>query len=529
MRLRVCILVRENVLHWAPLYVEAFRQRCDVITVGPALDRDRLRALHWTPAEQFLVPNDIVSDLDDVPALMESLPGGWRPDVVVGIQSCAPAYRNVAALACPTAYISVDTWHAPEEYVFARGYDVVFAAQKSFPPYFRQAGIRHAYWLPLAAAPEHHRPFAVEKDYDIVFVGALMYVVNEQRRERLARLGAEFRVARQEGVGSLEMSQAFCRGRLAFNSSIAQDVNMRVFEVLAMGCPLLTNRDAAANGLLDFFEDGKHLITYDDNDLIERARAYLADDAAREAIGRAGRAEVLAKHTYRHRVDTLLETIRGAVPTLGNREDSLLRQGELLSAYLPHGAETVVDVGLELDRSKVALRRRGIRRVIGVGIEYCDLERRAGSYDALTSWSVFQAMMSGAAAPDRKAEQIDTLLWTSPGRYGMPFAQLLALAHTALCEGGTLVLRLQSADFAAAGLPADPEIWDRWLYENRFHLVRFYTPRSGETWHVLVMRKYLRTVSDISAEVYRRFPAAQSPPENTVSGNNAPISGPTPG
>jgi hypothetical protein len=62
--------------------------------------------------------------------------------------------------------------------------------------------------------------------------------------------------------------------------------------------------------LNDFFIAGKHLLTYSSEDeAISVIEHYLTTDAEREAIAQAGRDEALRKHTYFHRVQTIMETV----------------------------------------------------------------------------------------------------------------------------------------------------------------------------------------------------------------------------
>ncbi|MBI4386044.1 MAG: glycosyltransferase family 1 protein, partial [Elusimicrobia bacterium] len=53
-----------------------------------------------------------------------------------------------------------------------------------------------------------------------------------------------------------------------------------------------------------------HFAGYEtDEDAIGQIERYLRDEAAREAIARAGRAEVLSRHTYRHRAEEIIRCI----------------------------------------------------------------------------------------------------------------------------------------------------------------------------------------------------------------------------
>ena len=480
MRLKVAILAHENVQHWAPLYIEAFRERCEVVTLGRAIDPDRLEAEGWAAAPKPARPNDIAVETGDAVALLSHLPAGWTPDLVVAIQSGEPGFSRLAEINRPSAYISIDTWHDWRELMTARQYEFVFPAQRVFEPYLAQGGAAAVHWLPLACAPRHHRPVSANLLYDIVFVGTTKYVVNEERIVRLKRLSEQFKVARQEDVGPEDMCRVYCSGRLSFNSSVAQDVNMRVFEVLAMGRPLLANRDAAANGLTDLFEEDIHFIGYDDSDLLTQARRGLDDPAWCAELGRAGRALVLEKHTYLHRVDEILRVLAGAVPRLGQFSDPLFREGEELSGYIPFGAGTVIDIGMGLDRSKVALRGRGVTRCIGIAANHARIEKRRGRYDEAVLWPVDQTELPSA----------DALCWTAPTRHIEDLHTMMAYGHGTLKKGGTLILRLEPGEMDASGVAPEFSAWDVWAYERGFHLLVWRPPSVGGRYFILILRKF---------------------------------------
>lgn len=489
MRPKVLILARENVLHWAPLYRAAFEACCDVVTVGPALNRAGIAAHGWEHTAQWLKPNDHVSDSDDVLEILRLLPAGWVPDLVVGVQSGAPVYRNLPMLRCPKVYLSIDSWHDHTEFKTARAYDHVNVAQRVFAPYFGETGSR-ASWLPLACSPAHHHPVDVTKDYDITFGGALHWKVSRERRARLERLQEHFLVYAAGGVGGEELCRHCCRGRVAFNSSIHQDVNMRVFETLAMGMPLLTNRSAVTNGLLDLFDEGEHFVSYDDDDLVEKAQALLGDGALRARIARAGRDRVLEAHTYRHRVDTIL---REMLQDERKKPAALVRDDARLSTWLPYFPGDVLDVGLRLDRSKVALRRHGVKRLAGA---HTMIDHpRARSYDNVLAFPLVS-----------RDEQFDTILWASPETMTSDLEQGVAGLAACLRSGGTMVLKIGLALAEQTPVGVSWKEWRNWMNQHRLHLEHL-QQFPEENALIVVARKYARSLAEVSEEIYARFPA----------------------
>ena len=86
-------------------------------------------------------------------------------------------------------------------------------------------------------------------------------------------------------------------------------VNPRTFELAAAGAFQLVDQRVLLPPLL---EPGREVATFADaSELPDLVRHYLAHPDERAAVAAAGRARVLAEHTYRHRMETLLEAICG--------------------------------------------------------------------------------------------------------------------------------------------------------------------------------------------------------------------------
>ncbi len=214
----------------------------------------------------------------------------------------------------PCAWWAIDT-HLNYDWCLKRAgdFDFVFAAQRDGAERMRADGIAPAAWLPLACDPEIHRKHDVPKTFNVSFVG---HVFPGPRAELVALLQERFR---EVFVGQCffdEMARTYSASRTVFNRSIRNDINMRVFEALACGSLLVTN-DLRENGQEELFRDGVHLATYGDaEELLEKVAYYLAHEEARERVAAAGCAEVLAKDTYRHRLERLLYEVESQLPTV---------------------------------------------------------------------------------------------------------------------------------------------------------------------------------------------------------------------
>jgi len=209
----------------------------------------------------------------------------------------------------PSMYVTSDT-HLGFDYRFekAKEFDYVFCNQIRAKEEFdvKSNGNKMAtYFLPHAVDTKAYpaSPVCIKK-YDIGFVG---FVTFEKRAKMLDEL---FRAFPNFWYGQRlfeDAAEIYRKSKIVFNTAAVDDINMRVFEVLATGAFLLTEYVPTLNKL---FKDGEHLVTYKTMDeAIEKAQFYLDHPDKREMIAKQGHDEVMRKHTYQHRVDEALKVI----------------------------------------------------------------------------------------------------------------------------------------------------------------------------------------------------------------------------
>lgn len=190
----------------------------------------------------------------------------------------------------------------------------VFQAQKQDWLRNVQQGVLTSSWLPLAADPDVWKPLAMPKVYDVGFGGNIWC---HERRAALERIGDEWQLGHFVGRPA-DLVEGYARSKVGFNvsgwygSAIAYDVNMRVFEIMACGLPLITNYLPELMELGILPEDT--CLPYDSLDgamaqirlALQRGEVYRAD------LGQRARQLVLDGHTYRHRIEEALEILKEA-------------------------------------------------------------------------------------------------------------------------------------------------------------------------------------------------------------------------
>jgi spore maturation protein CgeB len=193
-------------------------------------------------------------------------------------------------------------------------------------------------YLPCAADPGIHRPLVLQAPEQAAFGAPVAFVGAGYRNRRLAfrpLLDLGLRIWGSEWAGAGPLEAALQRGgaristedsvrifnatavNLNLHSSTFVDgveprgdfVNPRTFELAAAGAFQLVDERAL---LPPLFRAGTEVVTFTDAAALRDLVAHwLVHPAERAAVAAAARARVLAEHTYRHRMETLLEAICG--------------------------------------------------------------------------------------------------------------------------------------------------------------------------------------------------------------------------
>ena len=119
---------------------------------------------------------------------------------------------------------------------------------------------------------------------------------------------AEGAIGNQNGMNAEEHTKFLNTGLMVIQNSRWKEITRRIFEGMACGKLVLTDRLDVAKGLEELFIDGQEIVLYDDMfDCIEKMNYYNENDEERERIAYNGMAKVIANHSQIQRVDKLIE------------------------------------------------------------------------------------------------------------------------------------------------------------------------------------------------------------------------------
>ena len=237
----------------------------------------------------------------DLSAIAAKLPPEQRPDVVVCLvdASWRNAPRWLAAFAGPRVLLVADTHHQNSpiigmlRYLASEAYSrVVLLYDRHHAAFFQAAGFSQLHWFPGLTFPHSdavvHVARRAQREPQLAFVGQAS-ALHPRRARLLAAL-----TARKINVAAKPLRQREALGHygaslLGFNASLNGDLNLRVFEILAAGAGLVTDRLAPSAGLAQLFPEGSELATYaDETELAEITSRLLSRPNEARALGAAG-------------------------------------------------------------------------------------------------------------------------------------------------------------------------------------------------------------------------------------------------
>lgn len=271
-----------------PRYIAPFVLSSRQVVVGPRLEADQPRGpfAGWTPRGRY-----------DLLAALKQQRIGTRYDLLVVFADASGVNLplNLRAFGCPTLLCLGDTHHLDRplrrmlDYARAAGFDyIVSSYNRQHLRWFSLAGMERLAWLPGLPAPRLKATRAAAPRAEIAFVGQVGRL--HPRRSRLVdglkAAGLPFKAVLAPIASA---GRHYSEAAVSFNCSLNGDLNLRIFEILACGGCLLTDRLSDEAGLGRLLQDGTHYFSYDTlEEAVERARFLLANPAVADSVARAG-------------------------------------------------------------------------------------------------------------------------------------------------------------------------------------------------------------------------------------------------
>jgi hypothetical protein len=190
----------------------------------------------------------------------------------------------------------------------------IFQAQKEDVDLCHAHQIFNCTWLPLAADPSIWAPSPEAflppplKNFDLAFAGNIFDQSRLDVLKTVQATGVKFAFPGPGKIWLADAAKMLSHARIGFNvtsffgSSVAYDINMRFFETLSTGVPLLTNKVPS----MDLFDLPSSIRTFETITELPEKILQLLSDQDFLTSGTKGREWILNGNTYKDRAIKLL-------------------------------------------------------------------------------------------------------------------------------------------------------------------------------------------------------------------------------
>lgn len=224
-----------------------------------------------------------------------------------------------------------------------RAYDIIFIASNTYAKKISKKIGREVFPLLQCTDPELFYPCTVDKKNDLLFVGNSRGVYRKILRDLntkkydlsvYGRYWEKFidkKFIKSNYCSYERLKGLYCSCKILLNdhwSDMREKgfINNRIFDALA--CKTFMISDYLPE-IKEEFGDSV-VMYYDKKDLDKKISIFLNNPDLRERIVERGHLEVLKNHTFKHRVDMILEKVKEEKKSLGIRLDRLRQKIRVL-------------------------------------------------------------------------------------------------------------------------------------------------------------------------------------------------------
>ena len=220
-------------------------------------------------------------DLEEI----QKIKGGFDLYLRIGDDN----YEKIPSGLHPIGWWITDT-HLKKSYKkikrLVKNYDFVFCAQKEGAERLKRETRKMTHWIPWGAdevSLNFNFPSENEKEWNICFIGttgkySLRKVVLEIIKINYSNIF----------IGKIPYDEIFDyyrKAKIVINYPINNDINARIFEAMCCGALVFTFR-IKNNGFEEIFEEGRHLVVFDDifKEMVEKIDYYLKNREERKSL-----------------------------------------------------------------------------------------------------------------------------------------------------------------------------------------------------------------------------------------------------
>jgi len=186
---------------------------------------------------------------------------------------------------------------------------VILSPDRECVARYTEAGFRAVHWTHFADT-SIFRPLGIPEIFDCVTTcGSRGQGLTDQIQKALKdQFNNERYFYGEDHARRLNM------GKIVFQCSQFKEITRRIFEGMACGKMVLTDRLPHTTGLSDMFIDGEDIVYYDNaEDAVDKIKYFASHDDERQAIARNGYNKIMSFHTQIQRCDIFEQVIKETI------------------------------------------------------------------------------------------------------------------------------------------------------------------------------------------------------------------------
>jgi len=256
----------------------------------------------------------------DAVEILKALPKEQYPDYVIVKADASRRVRvkNLDKLPGKKILVWGDSQHKEQpirymlSYAHSEPFDFIVTDHKRHHMSFAQkSGLERVGWVPALNYVHRARPIPKHPGTPVCFVGQTSQHHPYRRYvlESLAQSGIPLAI---QSCMPNEAVDVYADSQISLNISLNGDLNLRVFEILAAGGFLLTDRLGKDSGLYKLFTPGEHFEDFADvEEAKEKISYYLKHPKEAMRIRRAGKARISELYSPENLTRHLFDWIKG--------------------------------------------------------------------------------------------------------------------------------------------------------------------------------------------------------------------------
>jgi len=262
----------------------ALMANCDVVSFipGQGLGLQGAATITYRPIE------------DSFMDILGHLPREWEPDYVLFFLSeIYPLPAGIEHSPFPVIGLPGDPWKINKLSLDLQFFDALMPAMKHMCPVYQRIGESKVFYR-TCSGTQGYVPWAfrdladvgTEKGYDVVATGAVsnpFYRKRERYLWRLLSLADRYRIFVGRTPTLTECYRLMAQAKIVIHCpSIQGGVNLRPFEAVACGALLF--HEEGDRSIQEFFEPGREIVLFNEDNFEEKIQYYLARDKEREEM-----------------------------------------------------------------------------------------------------------------------------------------------------------------------------------------------------------------------------------------------------